>query len=70
MPGADSDDDQDKQSGNQMMSLGVQSLAQDLAASGGIGIAKMVAKAMHAAEAKQVSEKAEVNQTGPAEGQK
>jgi Rod binding domain-containing protein len=70
VPGADSDDDQDKQGGDQMMSLGVQSLAQDMAASGGIGIAKMVAKAMHAAEAKQVSEKAGVNQTGPAEGQK
>lgn len=66
VPGADSDDDQDKQGGEQMMSLGVQSLAQDMAASGGIGIAKMVAKAMHAAEDKQVSEKAGVNQTGPA----
>jgi Rod binding domain-containing protein len=31
------------------MSLGVQSLATSLAASGGIGIGKMVAKAMHAA---------------------
>jgi Rod binding domain-containing protein len=73
VPGADSDDDQDAegdQTGGQMMSLGVQTLAQDIAASGGIGIAKMVAKAMHAAEDKQVAEKAGVNQTGPAKGQK
>lgn len=33
---------------DQVMSFGVQSLATSLAASGGIGIAKMVAKAMHA----------------------
>jgi len=32
---------------DQVMSFGVQSLATSLAASGGIGIAKMVAKAMH-----------------------
>jgi Rod binding domain-containing protein len=32
-----------------MMSLGVQTLSTSMAASGGIGIAKMVAKAMHAA---------------------
>lgn len=74
VPGADGDkddnDDQDGGSGEQMMSLGVQSLAQDITASGGIGIAKMVAKAMHAAEDKQVREKAGVNQTGPGEGQK
>jgi Rod binding domain-containing protein len=31
-----------------MMSFGVQSLATSLAASGGIGIGKMIAKAMHA----------------------
>lgn len=46
VPGADDDDDAAGR--DQMMSLGVQSLAQTLAASGGIGIAKMVAKALHA----------------------
>jgi Rod binding domain-containing protein len=45
VPGGD--DDQDA-GGSQMMSLGVQSLATSLAASGGIGIGKMIAKAMHA----------------------
>lgn len=44
----DGDRDQDG-GGQQMMSLGVQTLATSLAASGGIGIGKMVAKAMHAA---------------------
>ena len=38
--------------GEQMMSLGVQSLATSLAASGGIGIGKMIAKAMHATQDK------------------
>jgi len=47
IPGAD-DDDQDV-GRDSMMSLGVQSLATSLAASGGIGIGKMVAKAMHEA---------------------
>jgi Rod binding domain-containing protein len=32
-----------------MMSFGVQTLATSMAASGGIGIGKMIAKAMHAA---------------------
>jgi Rod binding domain-containing protein len=45
VPGAD--DDQDA-GGEQMMSLGVQTLATSMAASGGIGIGKMIAKAMHA----------------------
>lgn len=45
VPGGD--DDQDT-GGSQMMSLGVQSLATSLAASGGIGIGRMIAKAMHA----------------------
>jgi len=45
VPGAD--DDQDP-GGQQMMSLGVQQLATSMAASGGIGIGKMIAKAMHA----------------------
>jgi Rod binding domain-containing protein len=47
VPGAD-DDDKDV-ARDQVMSFGVQSVARSLAASGGIGIGKMVAKAMHAA---------------------
>jgi Rod binding domain-containing protein len=47
VPGGD--DNQDS-GGEQMMSLGVQSLATSLAASGGIGIGKMIAKAMHATQ--------------------
>lgn len=48
VPGADDDDDQDKSGRDQMLGLGVQSLAQAMEASGGIGIAKMIAKAMTA----------------------
>jgi Rod binding domain-containing protein len=48
VPGADDDDDQDKTGRDQMLGLGVQSLAQAMEASGGIGIAKMIAKAMTA----------------------
>jgi Rod binding domain-containing protein len=44
VPGAD--DDQDP-GGQQMMSLGVQQLATAMAANGGLGIGKMIAKAMH-----------------------
>jgi len=44
VPGAD--DDEDPGSRDQMMSLGVQSLAGALAASGGIGIGAMIEKAM------------------------
>jgi Rod binding domain-containing protein len=47
LPGAD-DDDKDVAS-DSVMSFGVQALSTSMAASGGIGIAKMVAKAMHAA---------------------
>jgi Rod binding domain-containing protein len=46
LPG--SDDDKDVAS-DQVMSFGVQALSTSLAASGGIGIGKMLAKAMHAA---------------------
>jgi len=46
VPGGDTDRDA---GGDQMMSLGVQSLSTSMAASGGLGIGKMVAKAMHAA---------------------
>jgi Rod binding domain-containing protein len=46
VPGGDTDRDA---GGDQMMSLGVQSLSSSMAASGGFGIGKMIAKAMHAA---------------------
>jgi Rod binding domain-containing protein len=49
VPGADEGQDVGRDS---MMSLGVQTLATSMAATGGIGIAKMVAKAMHTAAAK------------------
>jgi Rod binding domain-containing protein len=44
VPGAE--DDEDAPGRDQMMGLGVQSLSESMAASGGIGIAKMIAKAM------------------------
>ena len=47
VPGAD--DDEDAGARDQMMSLGVQSLATEMTASGGIGIAKMISKALHSA---------------------
>jgi Rod binding domain-containing protein len=47
VPGAE--DDEDAAGRDQMMSLGVQSMATSMAASGGIGIAKMIVKAMHVA---------------------
>jgi Rod binding domain-containing protein len=46
VPGADSDDE-DGATKDQMMSLGVQSLAQSMVDAGGIGIAKMIAAALH-----------------------
>lgn len=46
VPGADGDDE-DTTGKDQMMSLGVQSLAESMVASGGIGIAKMIATALH-----------------------
>jgi Rod binding domain-containing protein len=46
VPGADNDEDAGSR--DQMMSLGVQQLATSMVASGGIGISKMIAKAMHA----------------------
>lgn len=58
VPGADDGDDVGRGS---MMSLGVQTLATSMAASGGIGIGKMVAKAMHAA-----ADKADGQTPGPA----
>jgi Rod binding domain-containing protein len=61
VPGTD--DDQDPGS-SQMMSLGVQSLSTSLAATGGIGIAKMVAKAMHAVADKANAAEPETPATG------
>jgi Rod binding domain-containing protein len=46
VPGAE--DDEDQAGREQMMSFGTQSLADAIAASGGLGIAKMISKAMHA----------------------
>ena len=46
VPGADEDENAGTR--DQVMSFGVQSLATSLAASGGIGIGTMIAKAMHA----------------------
>jgi Rod binding domain-containing protein len=46
VPGAEDDGESDQR--DQVMSFGVQSLATSLAASGGLGIGKMIAKAMHA----------------------
>jgi Rod binding domain-containing protein len=50
VPGGDTDRDV---GGDQMMSLGVQSLSTSIASSGGLGIGKMIAKAMHAAADKE-----------------
>ena len=44
LPGGDDDQDAGR---DQMMSLGVQSLATSMAAAGGIGLGHMIAKAMH-----------------------
>lgn len=57
VPGAE--DDENAAGREQMMSLGVQSVATAMAASGGIGIGKMIAKAMHS-----IAEKAEQQTTG------
>jgi len=65
VPGADEDDDQDKAGRDQMLGLGVQSLAQALEASGGIGIAKMIAKAM-TAQAEKANPAAAAAETAPA----
>ena len=51
VPGAD--DDEDAGTRDQMMGLGVQSLANSMTASGGIGIAKMISKALHSAADRQ-----------------
>lgn len=48
VPGASDDDDENGGQREQIMSLGVQSLSTALAASGGIGIGKMIAHSLHA----------------------
>jgi Rod binding domain-containing protein len=51
VPGAD--DDEDAGTRDQLMGLGVQSLATAMTNSGGIGIAAMIAKALHSAAGSQ-----------------
>ena len=48
LPGTDDDGDKDVAS-DSVMSFGVEALSKSLAASGGLGIGKMIAKAMHEA---------------------
>jgi len=55
VPGAE--DEEDSTGRDQMMSLGVQSLSSAMVASGGIGIASMIAKALHG--------RAEKTESGP-----
>lgn len=49
VPGAEDENDDSGGMKDQMMSLGVQALSTSLAASGGIGLGKMIAHALHAA---------------------
>lgn len=49
VPGADDENDDSSGMKDQMMSLGVQALSTAMAASGGIGLGKMIAHALHAA---------------------
>lgn len=60
VPGADEDEDNGTK--EQMMSIGVQSVARSIVASGGIGIASMISKAMH-----HVAEKASLEAESTAE---
>jgi Rod binding domain-containing protein len=53
VPGAE--DDEDAGARDQLMSLGVQSLATAMTNAGGIGIAAMISKALHSAAASQQS---------------
>jgi Rod binding domain-containing protein len=64
VPGADEDEDAGR---SQMMSLGVQSLATSLAATGGIGIGKMIAKAMHATAEKAEAQSQLAGENGAAQ---
>ncbi len=67
VPGSE-DDDEDAAGRDQMLSMGVQSLAESLAASGGIGIARMIAKALHTA-ADKAANSAETGSEPAATGQ-
>lgn len=49
VPGADDDSDDSGGLKDQMMSIGTQALSKAMAADGGIGIAKMIAQALHKA---------------------
>ena len=64
VPGADDDDD-DAAGRDQMMNFGVQALAQCLAQSGGIGIAKMIAAALHKS-----ANESELTVAAPGDGKK
>lgn len=68
VPGAE--DDEDAAGRDQMMSLGVQSLAGGLAATGGIGIGKMIAQALHHEADKSKAAEAEGHQNGTAQAKK
>ena len=65
VPGAE--DDEDAGARDQMMSLGVQSLATSMTNSGGIGIAAMISKALHSVADRQQPGAA---QTGTPEAKK
>jgi Rod binding domain-containing protein len=56
VPGGDEDDDDDT-SKDQFQGIAMQALAGSMTASGGIGIAKMIAKSLHAAAQNDGSEK-------------
>jgi Rod binding domain-containing protein len=60
----EADEDEDAGAREQMMSLGVQSLATAMTASGGIGIAKMISKALHSAADGQQPGAKQVGATG------
>jgi Rod binding domain-containing protein len=62
LPGGDDEDDADSGK-DQFQSIAMQSLGASLTASGGIGIAKMIAKSLHKAEDARVALAAK---TGPA----
>jgi Rod binding domain-containing protein len=64
LPGTDDDDGDKDVASDSVMSFGVEALSKSLAASGGLGIGKMIAKAMHAAADKankEVTEQPEAN---------
>ncbi|HEX4322503.1 MAG TPA: hypothetical protein VHZ52_16435 [Acidobacteriaceae bacterium] len=63
VPGAD--DDENAGTRDQVMSYGVQSLATSLAASGGLGIGTMIAKAMHARADKESGQAAQPPEPAP-----